>query len=87
MEVLGYTYNRPFKERNGQWIELEYKDEDAFLEGTNKVLRATNSDGRGYVLHAREKYTTEINFVSYDTENRLIKVYARQCQKLTTERQ
>lgn len=86
MEVLGYIYDRPSKNEEGQWLEVEYRDLDSFLEGTNKALKVTNSDGRATLNHrSGDKYVAEVNFVNYDVQNHLIKVWVREWTKIASK--
>ena len=88
MEYLGYTFETPSRDRDGNWnpVDIVYQDDKDFNEATSKVLRAfyqNNSDGRCILSDANnERYMLECLHVTFDTYGSSIRLFPIGCRRL-----
>jgi hypothetical protein len=85
MEFLGNIFDTPKRTKKGwNWINVEYADQEKYLDGTSKALSILNNDGKCVVTeNSGDKYILEIHHAKYDTLNNVISVFPYDCRKIS----
>jgi hypothetical protein len=89
MENLGYVFEKPVKNKDGNWnsVDIFYKNDEEYLGATSKLIKmfqSPNGDGKCIVLdNDHQKHLMDVVHVTFDYKSNSVRLFPYEYRMLS----